>query len=48
MPIYRRKGGVIMDEIESREEQREMFGKFKGARDVIGYISFENIDWKNK
>ncbi len=32
----------------SREEQREMFGKFKGARDVIGYISFENIDWKNK
>ena len=32
----------------SREEQREMFGKFKGARDVIGYMSFENIVWKNK
>ena len=25
----------------SREEQREMFGKLKGARDVIGYVKFK-------
>lgn len=32
----------------SREEQREMFGKLKGARDVIGYSSFKDVVWKNK
>ncbi|MDO4862963.1 MAG: hypothetical protein Q4A05_02235 [Ruminococcus sp.] len=32
----------------SREEQREMFGRIKGARDVIGYRSFKDIVWENK
>ena len=32
----------------SRQEQREKFGKLKGARDVIGYSNFKDVIWKNK